>query len=243
MFKELIKKAVLREKYNSESYVAWLQKKGVNIATSAYIVAPNKTLIDLSRPYLINIGQCVTITEGCKILTHGFDWSVLKIKYGDVLGSAGKVVIQDNCFIGVNAIILKGVTIGKNSIIGAGSVVCSDIPPNSVAAGNPCKVISSLGDYYEKRRLKQTDEAKMLIQEYYKKYQCLPPKSELAEFFWAFENHGEKVDHIFSSKMNYGGSLAMNTMKRYAETTSEYESYEQICENAIGEMKQSGTEG
>lgn len=58
-----------------------------------------------------------------KILTHGYDWSVLKGKYGEVLGSAGKVTIGDNCFIGMNTVILKGTSIGKNTIIGAGSVV------------------------------------------------------------------------------------------------------------------------
>ncbi|MCK5136221.1 MAG: acyltransferase [Bacteroidales bacterium] len=51
------------------------------------------------------------------------------------------VVIEDNVFLGMNCMVLKGVTIGKNSVIGANSVVISSIPPNSVAMGNPCKVI------------------------------------------------------------------------------------------------------
>ena len=69
------------------------------------LLPPPKTLIDETRPYLIQIGNRVTITEGCKILTHGFDWSVLKVLYGDVIGSGRKVSIEDNCFIGVNTII------------------------------------------------------------------------------------------------------------------------------------------
>lgn len=54
------------------------------------------------------------------------------------------VVIGDNVFIGMHCLILKGVTIGENSIIGAGSVVTKDIPANCVAAGVPCKVIRYL---------------------------------------------------------------------------------------------------
>ncbi len=54
------------------------------------------------------------------------------------------VVIEDNVFIGSRAIILKGVTIGQDSVIGAGSVVTRSIPPRTVAAGNPAKVIRPL---------------------------------------------------------------------------------------------------
>ena len=54
------------------------------------------------------------------------------------------ILIEDNVWLGVNVIVMKGVTIGQNSVIGAGSVVTKNIPANVVAAGNPCKVIKSL---------------------------------------------------------------------------------------------------
>lgn len=54
------------------------------------------------------------------------------------------VVIEDNVFIGANAIVLKGVTIGRNSVVGAGSVVTANIPPNSIAAGNPARMVRAL---------------------------------------------------------------------------------------------------
>jgi len=54
------------------------------------------------------------------------------------------VRIEDNVFIGTGSIVLKGVTIGENSVIGAGSVVSSSIPRNSIAAGNPCRVLRRL---------------------------------------------------------------------------------------------------
>jgi acetyltransferase-like isoleucine patch superfamily enzyme len=51
------------------------------------------------------------------------------------------VIIEDNVYMGFNCLILKGVTIGENSVIGANSVVINSIPRNSIAVGNPCKVI------------------------------------------------------------------------------------------------------
>jgi len=54
------------------------------------------------------------------------------------------VIIEDDIWLGYGVIVLKGVTIGRNSFIGAGSVVSKDIPANVIAAGNPCKVIKLL---------------------------------------------------------------------------------------------------
>jgi acetyltransferase-like isoleucine patch superfamily enzyme len=54
---------------------------------------------------------------------------------------ARPIIIEDNVFIGTNCMILKGITIGENSVIGANSVVVNSIPKNSIAIGNPCKVV------------------------------------------------------------------------------------------------------
>jgi hypothetical protein len=59
--------------------------------------------------------------------------------------AAAPVVIEDNVFVGADSIILKGVTIGENSVIGAGSVVTRSIPANVIAAGNPARVLRPLG--------------------------------------------------------------------------------------------------
>ena len=67
---------------------------------------------------------------------------------------AGKnkpINIEDNVWIGANVMILKGVTIGRNSVVGAGSIVTKSIPENVVAAGNPCKVIKPLNEETIKR--------------------------------------------------------------------------------------------
>lgn len=72
------------------------------------------------------------------------------------------VTIQDNCWIGAGAVICPGVTIGENSVIGAGSVVVKDIPANSIAVGNPCRVVRAIDDhdrkyYYKDREISIED--------------------------------------------------------------------------------------
>lgn len=57
------------------------------------------------------------------------------------------VVIEDNCWIGAGTIICPGISIGENSVIGAGSVVTKDVPQNSVAVGNPCRVIREIDEH------------------------------------------------------------------------------------------------
>ncbi len=68
------------------------------------------------------------------------------------------VHIGDNVWIGANAVILPGITIGENSVIGAGSVVTKDIPANVVAVGNPCRVLREISEhdriyYYKDRKI------------------------------------------------------------------------------------------
>lgn len=75
---------------------------------------------------------------------------------------ADSVVIGDNCWIGANATILLGATIGENTIIGAGSVVTGNIPANCIAVGNPCRVLREINDedmkyYYKRREITQED--------------------------------------------------------------------------------------
>ncbi|MFL2714513.1 MAG: acyltransferase [Gammaproteobacteria bacterium] len=55
-----------------------------------------------------------------------------------------QLLLEDNVWIGDSAIVCKGVTIGKNSIIGAGAVVTKDVPQNSIFAGNPAKLVKEL---------------------------------------------------------------------------------------------------
>ncbi len=57
---------------------------------------------------------------------------------------ARPIILEDNCWLASNVVVCGGVTIGEGSVIGAGSVVTRDIPPHSLAVGNPCRVIRTL---------------------------------------------------------------------------------------------------
>lgn len=206
---EILRKMINKERYNSESYVAYLRKKGMKIGVDTEIFYPKSVFIDESRPRLISIGDNVQITRGTTILTHGFDWSVLKQIYGEVLGSSGAVSIGNNVFIGNNAIILKGVNIGNNVIIGAGSVVTKDIPDNSVAVGNPCKKIMSIDNYYIKRKNAQIHEATELVQKYRDTYKEEPNNKALHEFFWIFSDDPYSLPKEFSNVQKIGGNKAL----------------------------------
>lgn len=216
-------------KRTPECWLNYLRAQGMRIGTGTKLFSkPGAVLIDLTRPWLIEIGENVQITIGVKILTHGYDWSVIKGLYGEVLGSAGKVTIGDNCFIGMNAMILKGTSIGNNTIIGAGSVVTGGVyPADCVLAGNPARVICSLDEYREKRQKAQLAEAIELVCEYYKVFRQMPPEKELAEFFWLFEERTNIDNKAFISKMkcvdNY--EAAMETFLRSKPLFHNYDAF------------------
>ena len=230
MIKTLLRKLVYGEKATSESYITYLRSLGMKIGEETTIYVPTKTQIDTTRPWLITIGNNVKITEGVTILTHGFDWSVLKGVYGDILGSGGGVVIGNNVFIGMKSTILKGVHIGNNVIIGANSLVNKDIPDNCVAAGNPCKVIMSLEKYHEKRKSAQISEAKELVELYRERYGKEPDEKALHEFFWLFTDGNDKLPECWKSMMKLGGN--------YEYTKEQFEKNDKKFKNMDEFLKQ-----
>ena len=87
----------------------------------------------------VRIGALVTIMDtDCHSLNY------MDRMNGDKGTKTKPVVIEDGVLIGAQSIVLKGSHIGAHSVIGAGSVVCGEIPANCIAAGNPCKVIRKL---------------------------------------------------------------------------------------------------
>jgi len=86
------------------------------------------------------------VQVGANSYITDFDWHAMDPADRDNpdLISASGVKIEDNVWLGLNCVVLKGVTIGANSIIGAGSVVTKDVPVNSICAGNPCRVLRTI---------------------------------------------------------------------------------------------------
>ena len=178
---------------------------------------------------MIEIGNDVHITAGVKILQHGYDWAVIQKKYGEVLGSCGKVKIGNNVFIGTNCTILKNVEIGDNVIIGANSLVNKNCIEEGIYAGNPVRYIMSLDDYYKKRKDKQLVEAKELVTQYYKKYNKYPNKELLREFFWLFEKRDRELCTVFKDVINLENNYS-NSMDMYLKTKPVFNGYEKFLE-------------
>lgn len=110
-------------------YPAFLRKvKKMDIGENVKI-AP-LAHIDKTYPQGVHIGNRTAVLKGAFVLTHD---SVRRIHTDTYIGS--------DCYIGINSIILPGVKIGNEVIIGAGSIVTKNIPSNCIAVGNPAKVI------------------------------------------------------------------------------------------------------
>ncbi len=134
---------------NDINILNW-RKLGIKIGSNCHIYSSLPNTRDCS---LLSIGNNVTISGKCVLLCHDASINVpSEGKYTDLLG---KIDIGDNCFIGYASIILPGVKLANNIIVGAGSVVTkSFLTPGVVIAGNPARVISTAKDFFEKYKNK-----------------------------------------------------------------------------------------
>ena len=132
-------------KYNSFTIAEYFRKQGAQIGKGCSIIPTTLG----TEPYLVKIGNHVTIAGGVNFGTHDGGTWVMRQEYPN-LQLFGPIVIEDNCVIGLNAVLFGNIRIGKNSIVGAGSVVISDIPPNTIAMGVPARAIGSVEKYKKK---------------------------------------------------------------------------------------------
>jgi acetyltransferase-like isoleucine patch superfamily enzyme len=133
--------------YGKLAPVSYAKRLGVRIQGRLTIYGSSYGMFG-AQPYLVTIGDNVFISVGARIICH--DGAVLPFRqrYPD-LDITRPVVIGSNIFIGAGALILGGVTIGDDCIVGANAVVAKDVPARSVVAGNPARVIKSTGDYLQ----------------------------------------------------------------------------------------------
>lgn len=135
-------KKLARKYYDrNEAFIRKLRRQGARVGKNVQIVDRAKLSYEPWYANLLEIGDGVVISSGVRLVTHDSSYANIA---GDLPIKYGRVIIERNAYIGVNAIILPGVRIGEHSLIGAGSVVTRDVPPRSVAGGNPAKVLGTL---------------------------------------------------------------------------------------------------
>lgn len=149
--------------YSPNKYAKYI---GVNIGVDNFI--PDKKCWS-SEPYLITIGNHCQITSGVRLFTHG-GGNVARDKYPD-FDVFEKIVIGDWVYIGSGSLIMPGVTIGDNVLVAAGSVVTRSVPPRTIVAGNPARVVGTVDDYIERnlpynlnsKQLSRIEKKKLLL--------------------------------------------------------------------------------
>lgn len=116
--------------------------RGVRIGKNVFLGGGN--VLDRVRPDLITIEDYVSLAGGVYILTHSNPTTPLREILGPESHQIAPVHIKRGAWIAINVVILPGVTIGENSIVATGSVVNKDVPPYTIVAGTPARVVKTI---------------------------------------------------------------------------------------------------
>jgi len=135
---------------NEWTRAPYFRRTGVRIGENCRIFSRKPYVTFGSEPHLVRIGDHVTITAGVRFITHDGGTWIFRREDPD-FDVFGPIEVKDNVFIGINAIIMPGVTIGPDAVVGANSVVTRDVPQGTVVAGSPARVIMTIEEYRERK--------------------------------------------------------------------------------------------
>lgn len=228
-----LKKIVFGYRASSIEYINKLRELGATIGDDVTIHAPRSATIDLSSPYLLSIGSHVNIAGPATILTHDYSWSVIKGKWGDVLGNEKPVKIGNNVFIGWGATILCGTTIEDDVIIGAHSVVSGRVYSGSVYGGVPARRICSLEEYRSKRDEAQQQEAFELYRSYTEHFNREPPEEVFREYFPLFCDPSALGDSFMMQAQLMGNYDLSVCRMRGARKFASYNDFLKACRKQV----------
>ncbi|MGH1485102.1 MAG: acyltransferase [Cellvibrionaceae bacterium] len=164
MFRKLIRQLAYKNKKYIGLYLKFCGPSGVEYARLIkhhnlfYSMGDDCSIIPdtyIGDAKYIRLGNNVRLAS-CVLMAHDGVINMLMKAYPVKLDAVGKIDIGDNVFVGHGAKIMRGVTIGSNSVVAAGAVVVKDVPPNSVVGGVPAKVIQST-DLLVERLLSETE--------------------------------------------------------------------------------------
>lgn len=133
----------------------------------------------------------------------------------------------------MNAIITRGVTIGDNVVIGAGSVVTKDCEGDSVYAGNPARKIMTISEYLHKRQVRQFQEARQMARSYREKFGGNPPKEVFREYFLMMfcspEEGVQTPEFKYQMSLGDGFEETLQYMHEHKPMFDSYEAFLAAC--------------
>lgn len=228
----------------NEKFIKQLRQRGALIGDHTVFFSPKNTSFDMNKAFLIKIGERCKITSGVTILAHDYSRSVARIKYGENIGGSAPVVIGNNCFIGVNAIIMMGTSIGDNCIVGAGAVVKGSFPSDCVIAGNPARVVCTLSDYTQKRKDAVLREAVMCVKHIFKTTGQMPTVKQMGDgFAWLYLPRTNATLAEYPSFFRLASDDPDSIVDDFMKTKPLFESFNAFLDFARKEIAQGNTTG
>lgn len=187
----------------------WASLRALGMHIGHGVNLPASTWIDTSSCFAISIGDWCGFGEQCLILSHDAQMD----EFLDV-GLIAKVVIHESCHFGSRTVILPGVEVGPRTVVGANSVVAKSLPPDTVCAGAPAKVICGLDEYLE-RHVAKLGTAKQFPWTEYNIGSMTPDR--LRELIAALDDGPVYITGGFSEELKGGGGTARTAIGQSAK--------------------------
>ena len=212
----------------NDAYVNYLRSKGAVIGEGTRFISPSNCNVDIGRTDYITIGRncCLSFVT---ILAHDYSWYTLLDSCNDILPDpGGEVTIGNNCFIGYQALILKGCRIGDNVIIGARSVVKGNIPSNTVWAGVPARQLCTIEEFYNKKKDHAVIDA-IYRRDHIRKVKGRDPQiKEMGFFGFLFLERTEDNYNSYIKGLEFNGIKDHPSIKSYFFNSNPVYSYEEF---------------
>jgi len=187
----------------------WASLRALGMQIGQGVNLPASTWVDTATCFAISIGDWCGFGEQCLILSHDAQMD----EFLDV-GLVQKVVIHESCHFGSRTVILPGVEVGPRTMVGANSVVAKSLPPDTVCAGSPAKVICSLDEYLD-RHVARLETAKKFPWTEYNIGSMTPDR--LQELMAALDEGPVYITGGFSEELKGGGGTARTAIDENAK--------------------------
>lgn len=229
MLRKIMNRLLFPNTCDNEHFVSYLRRGGAYIGANTRFIDPKRCSVDPGRLDYIHIGDncCLSV---CALIAHDYSWYILQEAYNEMLPDPGaKISIGNNCFIGYQACILKGTTIGDNVIIGARSVVKGNIPSNTVWAGSPARCICTLDEYIVKKKKAKVSDALYRRDHIENVHKRKPTIEDMGFFSFLFLERNQNNYDKYIKQLEFNGCVASEIVRKaFFNSTPTFSSFEEF---------------